>query len=238
MKEHNHNDTNSRLAWILERLEDSIKKDVEYQLDAFVLDVPPASSNNDHTVNHINGLNKFMERWDSTSLGRVKSKKDYHKSNIGNLNRDGTPSCINARIYTKKESQFENSIEPGVRSLVLKLIDKLDCITYSSCEGHLGTVDGHTYFMCRQVGILPRTLIEFGYLLTIARSIAKLTNQNVPFDFVEVVVQSRFVTSEDTTRPCLDIIFQPNDEDSKGYFRNLNITYDEFLNQLDRNIRN
>jgi hypothetical protein len=49
---------------------------------------------------------------------------------------------VDSVIYARSDPRFLAAVEPGIRPLVLEVIEQLDCITYSSCEGHR-TADGH-----------------------------------------------------------------------------------------------
>lgn len=188
----------------------------------------------DFTKNHVSNLQEFIKRWHEGKKISDTISKGFLKSDLGNINIDKSPTCSKANIFTKWHPRFEDSIEVGVRELVLRLIQKLDCITYSSCQGHV-VADNHTSFTVRHVGIVPRNSFECNYLLQILQQIGESTNNNMRRKLVRVIVKKNIITSEDADMSCIDILFVPVVYDQKIcslYFKDLEFVYNEFLTQL------
>jgi hypothetical protein len=183
-------------------------------------------------INHFSGLRKFIKQWDEEKEPVKSYRKNLSKS--GNEIPELSSKQSFAYILTKQEHEFENSIEVGVRKLVILLIEKMDCITYSSCEGH-PAINNEIKFRYRHIGIIPRNDLELIYFSQILQLIADFTNNRMKIP-IRVVVTKEFVTSEDTIRPCIDVWFIPTIKDQDIYFEYLDLVYQEFINEIMDNI--
>jgi len=109
------------------------------------------------TVNRLHHLASLIENWDSPAGWVPVAPADSLR-----------PQAMNAQpsaIYGKSDPQFLHSIEPGIRPLVLALIQTLGCITYSSCEGH--PTAEQTVQVGQHVDILARDLNEQSKLMEV-----------------------------------------------------------------------
>jgi hypothetical protein len=190
--------------------------------------------------NHVDGLHHFIKCWDKAHDELNAESNSFIQRHVGNINIKESNYCFKAtNIYAKWEPEFERSIESEVRELVLCLIEKLHCITYSSCAGHKYK---HRKFSLRHVGIVPRNSLEYNSLLKVLRLVAKVTNRNInnnhntvndkKINGVKLIISEDIVTSDGPSMPCIDIIFVPTIDDQVLYFQDLEFVYDKFLELL------
>jgi hypothetical protein len=190
--------------------------------------------------NHVDGLHHFIKYWDKAHDELNAESNRFIQSHVGNINTKESNYCFKAtNIYAKWEPEFERSIESEVRELVLCLIEKLHCITYSSCAGHKYK---NRNFSLRHVGIVPRNSLEYNSLLKVLRLVAKVTNRNInnnhntvndkKINGVKLIISEDIVTSDGPSMPCIDIIFVPTIDDQVLYFQDLEFVYDKFLELL------
>jgi hypothetical protein len=172
--------------------------------------------------NFLSELDKFLEAWDGD--GELDCRNDV--GDRGNVNIGGAPDGYEASILAKSDPRFFEYIEPGVRGLVRHLVEALNCITYSSCEGHRST--SLSAFRRRHVGIVPRHDAEAEGLRRVltdaARSSARPT--------VEAAIVDDMLESESRSMLCIDVVFVDKDDDEECYFRELDGVCDDFLAHL------
>ena len=181
--------------------------------------------------NHFTSLLQFMRRWDSVAAPLTCSEPGNRISRGGRINLEGSETCSAARTYTRWDTEFVEVIEPGVRRLVLTLVEKFDCITYSSCEGHPEPPNGGTVTV-RHVGILPRDSGEYEDLIQTVRGVAAECNRQIPGRGARVSVVERTLSSEDIEAPCFEILFEREGSGWPAYFNHLEEVYGLFLDQL------
>ena len=177
-------------------------------------------------VNHLAGLEAFLRAWDNKDEGAPVSDAPIEADS----SVPHAPSFLSGHpvpILTRWHPRFADALEPGIRELVLELVDGLDCVTYSSCEGHICD-DSHKSFSASHVGILPRDDREFARLFRILRAVAYATNAPPRLGLVKAVTNSGSVTSEDTTRRCIDIFFVPETADRDVYFHDVELVRKQF----------
>jgi hypothetical protein len=177
--------------------------------------------------NGVSGLARFREEWDLAR--RVEGTFDNARSEQGHINVEGSARCLSSVIFTPAAPQFWSALEPGVRPLVILLIDSLDCITYSSCEGHPPTDDGYP-MRGRHVGILPRDAADHERLLELLRRAAAVT-EAVP-GVVHVEVREDVLASDGVDLPCIDILFVAASYDWPAYAANVGTVQDGFIAAL------
>lgn len=117
----------------------------------------------------------FLRAWDTPAERSRHEVFPLSTSPYGNINDRGKAGCYDAPDLTPHHPQFHDAIEPGVRDLVLLLVESYRWVTYSSCQGHqypglpLPSVERH-------VGILPRDESERARILNIlAAAVSGLT---------------------------------------------------------------
>jgi hypothetical protein len=154
------------------------------------------------------------------------------RSELDNLNTDGTPNCRAGPVVTRWHPEFFSCIEEGVRDLVEVLVSRMDCITYSSCQGHPG-VPGGVIARERCVGIVPRDQAELESVLAVLEQAARNTNLEFHSQEVQIVLDRDALTSDGSSRACIDVRFACL-RDVNGYFRELEPMYRHFLDELRR----
>lgn len=126
---------------------------------------------------------------------------------------------------------FVHSIEPGIRPLVLLLVNKYQWITYSSCEGHPSNQS------CREVRLVARNLNELKEMYETLQACAeKLRPASAQ---IKIVVKKYHIENSDQKKyPAVSVVFEKQDTCScENYFLNLNdatIKYIFLLNLMKK----
>ncbi|HIK29671.1 MAG: hypothetical protein N3E45_04180 [Oscillatoriaceae bacterium SKW80] len=182
---------------------------------------------------YLSGVKDFIKSWDDPFVGVAgETGSDViRESPQGNINSEGTSACYNSPAFTKYHRKFKKSLEAGIRDLTLALILKLNCITYSSCQGHRATDDA--VMRQRYVGILPRDHTEYEYLYGCFQNLAALTNSLCNDTSVRVYIQEDTLQSEDCVMPCLNLFFVGIRGDEDSYFQDLEIVYQKFISLVN-----
>jgi hypothetical protein len=182
-------------------------------------------------VNYVQGLVEFLVRWDRHDESSRTDPLDFAVSGNGNINLSGTSECCASYLLTRWHPSFESSIEPGVRALVLALVDAWDCVTYSSCEGH--PADGSSPPRLRHVRLIARSSEEHQRLWHRLEQLAAATNDSLPVSPVRLGVAPSIVTTEDGLQaPGLDLVFEPHGCDQAEYAEALPPFYEEGLRHV------
>ncbi|MGD1808829.1 hypothetical protein ACP6PL_25785 [Dapis sp. BLCC M126] len=176
-------------------------------------------------------LKSFVDSWEDRFVEVTEFDIFKHSAN-GNINTDGTAACCDSPIFTKYHRYFKRSIEPGVRDLIIALILKLNCITYSSCQGHFSTKD--SAMRQRYVAVMPRNDDEYQQLFNTFNQIAKLTNYQFTENPVKVVVGNDNLESEGKTTKCLTLFFVSNNANESEYFREIESVYNYVIQQINQ----
>ncbi|NEQ36616.1 MAG: hypothetical protein F6K40_10150 [Okeania sp. SIO3I5] len=176
-------------------------------------------------------LKSFVDSWEDRFV-EVTEFDIFKQSPNGNINTDGTAACCDSPIFTKYHRYFKRSIEPGVRDLTIALILKLNCITYSSCEGHFSTKDA--VMRQRYVAVMPRDEEEYQCLFNTFNQIAELTNERFSNNPVKVVMGNDNLELEGKVIKCLTLFFVSNNADEAEYFREIEPVYDYVLENINQ----
>ncbi|MCT7957459.1 hypothetical protein [Laspinema palackyanum] len=177
-------------------------------------------------MTYFSGLKEFIASWDDRFVDENPAET-FRESPLGNINTDGTAACADSPILSKYHRKFKKSIEPGVRDLTIALILKFNCITYSSCQGHLAT--SKSQMRPRYVGILPRDLTEYHSLFEQLKTVADLTNTRLAQNPVQVVLTPDTLESENCVMPCFNLFFISQSADEATYFQEVEGVYQTFL---------
>ena len=182
--------------------------------------------------NYIHGLLAFVERWHTRAEQTLPPSGALITGEAGNINIDGRPESHESLVMTRWHAEFAESLEPGVRELVLKLVSAWNCITYSSCEGHPTTpASGRRH---RHVCILPRSATEYAALLAALTSLARTANADAGSSGARAKVLQCIVTGDGLEAPSLDLVFSSREgDDDDAYFADLEALYDAVLRALD-----
>lgn len=178
-------------------------------------------------VNRIFGIEAFLRSWDSVPENLVLFP--IRRGASGHLNLTGAPEAP-AVIFGKWQPQFVESLEAGVRELVLSLIRHFSCVTYSSCEGHV-TEDGSAVLCGRTVAILCRDADEHERLR--GRLEAAVRRVSIHMVFVVLQVVEKVLETEGADMRCLDLNFVPLTSLPEKYFAELEVVYDDLLRQIE-----
>ena len=177
-------------------------------------------------MNKFKNLRSFLRNWDASITESVVDA-EVKVSLLGNINIAGTAANGSpSHTLTRNDPRFYSFIEPGIRGLVQALIEKFDCITYSSCEGH-PSIPGKTVFEPRHVGMIPRDYEEY---LVLHKSLIYLTacvNERMcaPGSDHGVYIVTRIEPVEsDDGDPLygLDLYFYKLEDDEGKYFSEVN----------------
>jgi hypothetical protein len=180
-------------------------------------------------MTYFSGLQEFINSWDDRFV-EANPAETFRESPLGNINSQGTAACADSPILSKYHRQFKKSIEPGVRDLTIALILKLNCITYSSCQGHTSTPK--SAMRPRYVGILPRDRREYQDLFNQLKIWADQTNAQLQTNPVQAVLTPDTLESETCVMPCFNLFFISSSLDETRYFQELETVYQTFLNQI------
>lgn len=181
---------------------------------------------------YLSGVKDFIKSWDNPFVGEAnETANEIRESPQGNINSEGTSACYNSPAFTKYHRKFKKSLEAGIRDLTIALILKLNCITYSSCQGHHSTNDA--VMRQRYVGILPRDYTEYEYLYRLFQNLAALTNSLCSDNPVQVYIQEDILESEDCVMPCLNLFFVGIRGDENTYFQEIETVYQKFLSLVN-----
>lgn len=178
-------------------------------------------------ANMISGIAKFLELWESDPDDQ--GFLPLRRGGQGHRNLTGTASSP-AITFTKGHPQFVESLEDGVKDLVLLLIECFDCVTYSSCEGHANP-DGQTLLRGRNVDILARNASEHQHLrnhLQVCTDYARL----VPSDFVDLQLLEVELETEVGPILTLDLNFIPMTDVPDEYFYAVAPVYERLLGAI------
>lgn len=171
-------------------------------------------------MTYLSGLKQFIASWNDPFVSVDLTDYNLFKTSPeGNINSEGTSACCDSPSVPKYYRYFKKAIEPGVRDLAIALILKLDCITYSSCQGHRATNTSsalaswgkstQTSAIMRQryVAILPRDAEDYQRLFKILNDLADSTNASFPNSSVKIAIANDLVESEDCQMPGLVFSF-------------------------------
>jgi hypothetical protein len=179
--------------------------------------------------NQVKGMLQFQKRWDERRKEAPAAPKNL-RSAEGHVNVAGSAACFSSAIFTPADPAFLESIEKGVQELVLLLIEKLHCITYSSCEGHPPAEMAP--MRQRHVGILPRDEKEYSRLLHFLRKTAAATRAARGEQASGLLIKEEMLATDETNLPCIEINFAAESCDYPAYRACIEPVYKDFLNRI------
>lgn len=180
--------------------------------------------------NRIFGYYQFLNRWeDRVEVGSQGIL--FKKSLSGKKNLDGSEENFSSHLLTRWHPSFENSLEAGIRELVLQLVHHLDCVTYSSCEGHSST--STEKMRVRNVRVITRSWTEHTYLRECLKHLAFVSNEQSDTCHVRLVcVEDSIIVGGGETAPSLDLIFMRGVGAENEYWSDLEIVYQNAVRHL------
>jgi uncharacterized protein len=181
-------------------------------------------------TNEMSDVSNFLGAWEDADSRKNHEQVDLHLTSYGNVNSTGEVGNYDGHALTPWHPQFEDSIEAGVRELVLECVKNLQWVTYTSCEGHQydGLLQLHP--VERHVGILPRSPIEYQEVYETLQRLQQLVHQRywqfpVRVETIELNLESR-----GTTYRVLDLFFRKHPQAPWWlYFRLLPLYYRQVL---------
>ena len=179
------------------------------------------------TINRILGIESFLRSWAVVPENPVLFP--IRRGATGHRNLTGAPQAP-AVTLGLCQPQFVESLETGVRDLVLSLIRQFACVTYSSCEGHV-TEDGGAVLCGRNVAILCRDAGEHERLRY--RLEAAVRRVSTPMTFVALEIAENILETDIGDMPSLDLNFVPLSPVPGQYFTELELVYDDLLRQIE-----
>ena len=105
--------------------------------------------------NQMKNVDEFIRSCSLDNHSLNSYKPELIKTGLGSINKDGVEGSFKAKTLPPNNPWFRESLEEGVRDLVIELFNN-DLMPYTSCEGHVieGTIhEAH-------VGILSQGLTE------------------------------------------------------------------------------
>lgn len=162
--------------------------------------------------NRVTGLADFRAEWDRKRPS-ARAAATVAEGDHGHINVEGSASCLSGAIFTPADPEFLRSIEEGIRPLVTLLVEDLDCITYSSCEGHPPA--GEARMRVSHVGILPRDDADRARI----RAALEPAAAAVPLAAAAVLelVDDVIASDDGTDVLCVDVVFRPLTLDWAAY---------------------
>ncbi|MET7424295.1 hypothetical protein [Dactylosporangium sp. NPDC005555] len=140
-----------------------------------------------------------------TGLGAFLRGVDGRVADPAGPGDQGDPATRRGALVPPGAPGFAACLEPGVRDLVLAVLDAWDCLTYSSCEGHPGG-GGRSPAPC-EIGILPRDDEERHSIERRARRLAA----SFASASVELLYETTPLTSPVGSHPAVQLVFWPKD---------------------------
>ena len=165
-------------------------------------------------INYLGGVRGLLERWGRG--GVALAERPVLASVGGNLNIHGSATDTAAYIFAPHEPQFLGSLEPRIRPLVVALIEAMDCVTYSSCQGHPATP--HAPSRAASVGLLARDPEEGARVHAVLSQLADRAMAGAVSGEVRVRVTAVTLDSDDGPHPCVDLEFLSTTGDEAAYF--------------------
>jgi len=164
-------------------------------------------------TNTMLGVARFLDAWAAPPEQPLRLPLREGAAGQRNLSGGVTDAAI---VFPRGHPQFVAALEDGVRALVVLLVEGLDCVTFSSCEGH-AAADGRTLLWGRSVDILPRDTGEDARVRAVLGGCVDAVRQ-AP----EAPVRLRLVEDEVQTEfgplPALTLDFTPGTADAATYF--------------------
>lgn len=87
-------------------------------------------------TNRISGVRLFLREWDDPQAPGNRVEFTNFRTEHGNISSSSALASYAGHAFSRWQPQFESSLEPGIRGLVLALVRVHDWVTFSSCEGH------------------------------------------------------------------------------------------------------
>jgi uncharacterized protein len=190
-------------------------------------------------MNRFNGYQEFLARW---HMPGGQAAPPLRQSAVGNRNLSGSAVDTAAYSFVPGQPGFRDSIEPGIRPLVLYLVEQVGLVTYSSCEAHPSTCSSP--FRAAHVGLLHdvsgaqrSAAFTAEILVRWLEEAAYRTMRSLDRPAVGVRVIEDVLDTELGPRPCLDVWFLPIKGTAQTYFAHLPALVEAYRQELARLLR-
>jgi hypothetical protein len=174
-------------------------------------------------------MKNFLSSWDDRSHPKNTISEQLYCTAHGNVNTTGVAGDYKTYLFSRHQLQFRDSLETGVKELVLLLVEDFEWITYTSCEGHhygYSSIDP----VERRVGIIPRSSEEADNIRSVLDNAANKVNPVFVSRGVEVAINSGMVASESEGYPVIKLYFHALKGTSwQSYFEQLEPLYRAFI---------
>lgn len=184
-------------------------------------------------MNKAKGLWTLINRWDcKTAIEELNIAPMI--SDAGNINKLGANNISESYMLSKNDPEFYDFIESGVKDIVKKLINTLDCITYSSCEGHIIGDE----FEPKNIGIIPRNYEEYYSLKKaiyklITKTNISLIEKNENCDVYLFLEIDKVETDDGPDLTTIEIYFMSLSDNAEKYLNDIDCATNCFLEHLN-----
>ncbi|MGO9372534.1 MAG: radical SAM protein [Syntrophobacteraceae bacterium] len=177
------------------------------------------------SVNRMDQVSDYLRKWDF-SLDSYDKNLQIVKGPNGNISESGKVDEPIAASLTPAHPMFFDCIEKDIRDLVTILIEDMDCITYSSCQGHQ-RLDG-SLIRPRNVGILCRDETEQLSLTDFLKSVVTSSEADQPS------ILNDWLESGNDLYRTVEIVFECDSSRSETYWATIEKRYNHFVQYLKR----
>jgi uncharacterized protein len=174
-------------------------------------------------VNRMDRIMDFKRSWDFSLEVQGPGLKIVEGPE-GNISETGEVKNPTSVTLTPSHPLFINCVEKGVIELVRVLVEDINCITYSSCQGH--KVPGHDLILPRNVGVLCRDETEQLFLNDLFMAAASKSQPIRPKIFND------WVESENDLFRSVEIVFDCEPTQQENYWSIVEESYHSFLRNL------
>lgn len=150
-------------------------------------------------MNKMLGLAQFLQQWNEPCAVGV-PMVPLTRGKVGSINASGEFQAP-AVIFTRFHPQFIESVEPGVRPMVLAMISDGNWASYSSCEGHVD--DNGRLLSHRSVGLVLCRPDPDRFRIAAINNAAKAANTR--FGDVQIDVKEVELETEAGPVECVDV---------------------------------
>ncbi|QMW01461.1 methyltransferase domain-containing protein [Spirosoma foliorum] len=177
--------------------------------------------------NRMRNVEAFLANWDNPTLLEINKKVNLKKSSAGNLNYNGSLDGKKGPNLVSKNIHFTSHLEKGVSDLVMYLTGTLDCITYTSCEGHMSERINSE----RHVGIIPRDVIDYIRIINFFSSVwNKVTIIESRFKSIRFGIAKNNLLDRNRLYSVLDFyLYKHPGQKWKTYFSEINKATQELI---------
>jgi uncharacterized protein len=174
-------------------------------------------------VNRMERIIDYKHAWDF-SLETHGPDLEIVEGPAGNISETGDIDKPTSVTLTPSHPFFFDCVEKGVLELVRVLVEDINCITYSSCQGH--KVPGQDLILPRNVGILCRDETEQCFLSDLFMTAAA---ESQPF---KPKIFNDWVESGNELFRTVEIVFECDPTQQENYWSLVKESYDSFWMNL------